>query len=84
MSYGAVSYREPLAHRKFITRDYDFLKKELYFEHKGRGWEIVGIDNISIPGVAYVSIDEHLIREPEPNTSKDILVGDDDNFFLNC
>lgn len=82
-SYGAVSYREPLAHRKFITKDYDFLKKELYFEHKGRGWEIAGIDNISIEGVAYVSVQERLKREPEPKTSEDIIVGEDDNFWLN-
>lgn len=65
-SYGAVSYREPLAHRKFITRYEDFLKKGVYFEYKNRGWEIVGIDNISIEGVAYVSIAEYLKREPEP------------------
>lgn len=82
-SYGAVSYREPLAHRKFITRDYDFLKKELYFDYKGRGWEIDGIDNISIEGVAYVSVKEMLKREPEPRTSEDIIVGDNDNFWLN-
>ena len=81
-SYGAVSYREPLAHRKFITRDYDFLKKELYFDYKDRGWEIAGIDNLSIEGVAYISIQERLKREPEPETSKDIVVGDNDNFFL--
>lgn len=82
-SYGAVSYREPLAHRKFITRDYDFLKKELYFDYKGRGWEIAGIDNISIEGVAYVSIQERLKKEPEPKTSEDIIVGENDNFWLN-
>ena len=82
-SYGAVSYREPLAHRKFITRDYDFLKKELYFNYKKRGWEIDGIDNLSIDGVAYVSVTEMLVREPEPKTSEDLLVGENDNFFLN-
>lgn len=82
-SYGSVSYREPLAHRKFITKDYDFLKKELYFDHKNRGWEIAGIDNISIEGVAYVSIQERLKRDPEPDTSKDIVVGENDNFWLN-
>lgn len=82
-SYGAVSYREPLAHRKFITRDEEFLKKGTYFNFKDRGWEIVGIDNISIEGVAYVSIAEFLTREPEPKTSQDILVGEDTNFFLN-
>lgn len=82
-SYGAVSYREPLANRKFVTKNYDFLKKELYFNYKNRGWEIVGIDNISIDGVAYVSIAERLVREPEPKTSADILVGEDTNFFLN-
>lgn len=82
-SYGAVSYREPLAHRKFITRDYDFLKKTMYFNYKERGWEIVGKDNLSIDGVAYVSVAEYLVSEPEPKTSEDILVGEDTNFFLN-
>lgn len=82
-SYGSVSYREPLAHRKFITKNYDFLKKELYFEYKNRGWEIDGIDNISIEGVAYVSIKEMLKREPEPKTSEDIIVGENNNFWLN-
>lgn len=81
-SYGSVSYREPLAHRKMFTRDYDFLKKETYFEYKGKGWEISGIDNLSINGVAVCSITEQLIREPEPITSQDIEVGENDNFFL--
>ena len=82
-SYGSVTYREPLAQRKFITQNTDFLVKGKYFDHKNRGWEIDGIDNISIEGVAYVSVKERLKREPEPNTSKDILVGEDDNFWLN-
>lgn len=83
-SYGAISYRENLQHRKFLTRDYDFLKKTLYFDYKGKGWEIVGIDNVSIDGVACVSVSEYLRNPPEPKTSQDILVGDDDNFFLNA
>lgn len=82
MSYGDVSYREPLAHRKFITKDLPILKKGKYFSFKQRGWEIVGLDNLSIDGVAYVSIAECLKREPEPDTSKEILVGENDNFFL--
>lgn len=82
-SYGAVSYREPLAHRKFITSDFSFLQKNMYFNYKDRGWEIVGKDNISIDGVAYVSVSEYLKKEPEPKTSEDILVGEDTNFFLN-
>lgn len=83
-SYGAVSYREPLAHRKFITKDEDFLQKNLYFDYKGRGWEIVGKDNLSIDGVALVSIAEYLISPSEPKTSQDLPVGEDDNFFLNA
>lgn len=83
-SYGAVSYREPLAHRKFITKDEDFLQKNLYFDYKGRGWEIVGKDNLSIDGVALVSIAEYLVSSPEPKTSQDLPVGEDDNFFLNA
>jgi hypothetical protein len=76
-SYGSVSYREPLAHRKFITSNFDFLKKEMYFDYKNRGWEISGIDNISIDNVAFVSVQERLKKEPEPETSKEILVSED-------
>ena len=83
MSYGSVTYREPLAHRGFITQDSDFLTKGRYFEYKGRGWKIEGKDNVSINNIAYVSIAEALVSEPEPNTSKDILIGEDTNFFLN-
>jgi len=56
----------------------------LYFDYKDRGWEIVGKDNISIDGVALVSIAEYLTSAPEPKTSQDILVGEDTNFFLNA
>jgi hypothetical protein len=48
-----------------------------------RGWEIVGVDNISVPNVAYLYISEKLLREEEPLSSEDILVGENDNFFLN-
>jgi hypothetical protein len=43
----------------------------------------MGFDNISIDDVAYVTISERLLREEEPVSSKDILVGENDNFFLN-
>jgi hypothetical protein len=43
----------------------------------------MGLDNLSIDNVAYVTISEKLVREEEPSSSKDILVGEDDNFFLN-
>lgn len=83
MSYGSVSYREPLAHRKIFTQKNDFLKKGTYFTFEGRGWKIAGIDDLSIKNVAIVSFEEALVSPPEPNTSKDILVGENDNFFLN-
>lgn len=82
-SYGAVTYREPLEDRKIITSNFDFLHKTLYFEYNNKGWEIAGIDNTSLKNVAYISITERLKSEPEPMTSEDILVGEDDNFFLN-
>lgn len=82
-SYGSVTYREPLDHRKFITQNFDFLEKGLYFDYEGRGWEISGKDDLSIKNVAFVSFEERLITPPEPITSEDILVGEDDNFFLN-
>jgi hypothetical protein len=56
----------------------------LYFDYNGRGWEIVGKDNLSIDGVALVSIAEYLVSPPEPKTSQDLPVGEDDNFFLNA
>ena len=83
MSYGSVTYREGLMHRKFITADSEILKKATYFNYANRGWEIAEKDDISIKNVAYVSIEEFLRREPEPETSKDILVGEDQNFLLN-
>lgn len=76
-------YREPDGTRFFITKDFDFLKKSQYFEYKGRGWEIAGIDNISIEGVAFVTISEKLLSPPEPLSTKEILVNEDTNFFLN-
>lgn len=82
-SYGSVTYREPLNHRKIMTQNFDFLEKGLYFDYEGRGWEISGKDDLSIKNVAFVSFEERLITPPEPITSEDILVGEDDNFFLN-
>lgn len=78
-----LGYREPNGTRFFITRDFDFIEKAKYFEYKERGWEIQGIDNISINNVAYVTISEKLKKEAEPLASKDIPVGEDSNFFLN-
>ena len=78
-----IGYREPLANRQFVTADFDFIKKGNRFTYKNRRWEFYGKDNISINNVAYVSIREKLIKEEEPQSSKDILVGEDTNFFLN-
>lgn len=78
-----LGYREPFTTRIIITQDSDDIKKGKYFNYKDRGWEIVGIDNISVPGVAYLYITEKLLRENEPLSSEDILVGEEDNFFLN-
>ena len=77
-----LGYREPQTTRIFVTQDNEALKKGVYFEYKGRGWEIVGKDNISVDDVAYLYISERLISEPEPVSSDDILVGEDTNFFL--
>lgn len=79
----AASYREQNREIRMITKDFDFLKKDLYYLIKKDGWEIGGIDRISIDGVAYVTLSQKLISAPEPKSSKDILVGEDDNFFLN-
>lgn len=78
-----LGYREPNGSRIFITRDFDCIKKYQYFEYKDRGWEIYGIDNISIENVAYVTYSEKMKVENEPLSSQDILVGEDTNFFLN-
>lgn len=79
-NYG---YREPEKDFRFITKDFDFLTKDRYFNYKERGWQITGKDNISIDGVAYTGISERLIREPEPKSSENIQVGEEENFFLN-
>ena len=78
-----MGYREPNRNRGFITADRDFLTKGTRFDYKDSTWEIYGKDNISIKGVSYVSINEKLKREEEPVSSKEILVGEDTNFFLN-
>ena len=77
-----IGYREPHNNRCFITRDFDFLNKGIYYNYKNRGWEISGKDNISIKNVSYTSISEKLLREEEPISSKELPVGEDDNFFL--
>ena len=81
-SLEGIGYREPHANRDFITHDFDFLKKGTYYNYKDRGWEIYGKDNISINGVSYTCVSEKLLREEEPISSKDLPIGDDDNFFL--
>lgn len=78
-----IGYREPQGNRFVITKDYDFVKKMKYFNHKDRGWEIAGIDNLSINNVAYLTISEKMVRDNEPKSSQDIEVGFDTNFFLN-
>lgn len=81
-NFKGVGYREPNANRGFVTHDFDFLKKGTYFEQKDRGWEFTGKDNLSIPRVCYTFIGEKLKVEEEPISSKDIPVGEDENFFL--
>lgn len=76
-------YEEPNMQRGFVTADNEILRKGQYFNYLDRGWEIVGKDNLSVHNVAYVFIEEKLKREEEPRTSEDILVGEDENFFLN-
>ena len=78
-----LGYREPFTTRIIITQDNPLIKKGSYFNFMNRGWEIVGVDNISVPNVAYLYISEKLLREEEPLSSEDILVGENDNFFLN-
>lgn len=77
-----LGYREPQTTRIVVTKDSDELKKGQYFNFKERGWEIVGIDNISIPNVAYLFISERLVDDDEPRSSEQIPIGFDDNFFL--
>ena len=76
-------YREPDREIKILTQtNNDYLKKDTYFEFNEKGFKITGIDDISIHGVSYLSIEERLKKEPEPISSKDIVI-DDSNFFLN-
>lgn len=76
-------YREPNREIKMITKNFGFLKKDVYFEYKEKGFEISGKDDISIKDVAYVSLSERLIHEVEPRSSEKIIVSDNENFFLN-
>ena len=81
-SQEGIGYKEPKANRGFITADFDFLKKGIYIEKGDRGWEFCGKDNLSIQNVCYVFMTEKLKREEEPISSKQIEVGEDENFFL--
>lgn len=83
ISAATTEYREPNFETKVITKDFDFLKKGMQFDYKGKRFEITGNNNISIKGVAFLSIKEQLTKEPEPITSKEIPVSDNTNFFLN-
>ena len=84
-NYGIQSngYREPNRDTKVITQRFVFLKKEIYFEYKNKGFQIEGIDDISIDNVAYITIGEKLKRDIEPRSSENIEVGKNTNFFLN-
>lgn len=82
-AHAQYGYREPQSTRILITHNFDFIKKGDFFNHEGHTYEIVGYDNISVPGVGYYTISERLLRDAEPSSSKDIEVGWDDNFFLN-
>lgn len=82
-SHGQYGYREPQSLRNFITADFDFINKGAYFEYKKKGWEIQGFDNLSIDNVSYVTISERLKREEEPRSSEDMIVDENNNFFLN-
>ncbi len=78
-----IGYREPAGNRSIVTHNFDFLTKGTYFNYADKGWEITGTDNgISIPNVCYCYIGNKLVVEEEPRSSEDILVGEDDNFFL--
>ena len=76
-------YREPDRDIKMISRNFDFLKKEVYFEYQEKGFKISGKDDISIKDVAYVSLTESLKKEVEPRASEKIVVDETKNFFLN-
>lgn len=82
-SLKELGYREPGTTRIIITQSADEVKKGAYFNYQNRGWEIIGIDDLSVPNVTYVFFAERLKREEEPISSEQILVGHDTNFFLN-
>lgn len=82
-SQTTKGYREPDRKIKMITYNFPFLKKDTYFIYNEKGFIIDGKDDISIKNVAYVSLDEGLIRENEPRSSENIIISENDNFFLN-
>ena len=79
---SAGGYRENDTGIGFVTADCEILKKGVHFIYKNKRWEISGKDNISIDNVAYTFIKEKLMKAEEPISSKEIPVGEDDNFFL--
>lgn len=83
ISQKSLGYAEPHKLQVVVTKDFDFLKKHEHFKYKDREWKIIGKNNINIDGVCYFSIEETLVSPPEPISSKDIMVGTNDNFFLN-
>lgn len=78
-----LGYNEPFSTNIIITQDNPELQKGSYFNYMNRGWQIVGKNNYAVPNVAYLYISERMVKENEPLSSENILVGEDDNFFLN-
>lgn len=78
-----LGYREPMGNKIFITKNFDFLKKSDYFEYNEKSYEIAGINNTTVEGVAWVTVSERLKVAPELKSSEKLVVDEDTNFFLN-
>ena len=65
-----------------VCRDNSLLKKGLYVEFGGMGWRIEGIDRISIPNIANLSLEETLIVPKDDIDNKELEINDDTNFWL--
>ncbi len=66
-----------------VCKDNEYLKKDLYVEFGQMAWRIEGIDRLSIPNVAYVSLEETLKVLKEDENNKELVIDDNTNYWLN-
>ncbi len=66
-----------------VCKDNEYLKKDLYVEFGQMAWRIEGIDRLSIPNIAYVSLEETLKVAKEDENNKELVIDENTNYWLN-